>query len=320
MNILVTGGTGFIGVVLVKQLVEQGYTVRILTRKSIKNTRPEIEFIQCDLSRHDLAFEHMVSDCQVVINCAGELRDEAKMHDLHVTGTGRLLQAFKKSASIEGQVKHWVQLSSVGAYGPVTSPGIPRVVTEDTPLNPSGSYEITKTLADQMIMRQADAALTYTILRPSNVIGPAMPNQSFAGLIRLIKSGMFFYIGSRETISTYVHVDDVVAALVLCIRCPKALNQVFNLSNDCKLSEIVTHIARDQHKRLHVLCVPERMVRAISMVMTKIVKWPLSQSRIDALISKTHYPSTKIEGLGFKLAKPIPEFAVDYSHRLDTED
>lgn len=317
MKILVTGGTGFIGALLVKQLVEQGHVVRVLTRRYNVAGIAGVEYVQCDLSHPESVFTNMVSGCEVAINCAGEIRDATKMHALHVTGTERLLKAFKNSAREEGKVKHWIQLSSVGAYGPPSKPGEARVVTEDSLLNPKGEYEVTKTLADQLIMRHPETSFTYSILRPSNVIGSAMPNRSFAGLISLIKKGMFFYIGSREAISTYVHVDDVVAALMLCLRHPDAVNQVFNLSNDCKLSEIAMQVALSENKNAYFVCVPEWLVRGVSKVMSTMVKWPLTDSRIDALMSQTSYPTSKIETLGFKPVVSIPSFAVEYSHTVE---
>ena len=315
MKILVTGGNGFIGRALTERLLLEGYSVRILTRKLKKSSVEGVEIIEGDLVTGS-DFSHIVSGCDAVINCAGEVIDISRMHSLHVDGTKNLLKAFKESTLTEGVAKHWIQLSSVGAYGPALKAGTPRIVTEETPHNPQGEYEVTKTLADELVIASADISCTYTILRPSNVVGPTMPNQSFAGLIKSIKRKLFFYIGTRTSIATYVHVQDVVSALVWCLNNPAATNQIFNLSNDCRLSQIVDSVLHEQRVSSNLLCLPEWFLRVSTRVLTKTGKWPLTDSRIDALISQTTYPTTKIEALGFKAKKSIPNFSAEYSKTI----
>ncbi len=315
MKVLITGGSGFIGRALVANLASNGHSIRLLTRKLKQYPVKEIEIIEADLTLEQ-DFSHVVAGCDAVINCAGEIRDVTKMRSLHVDGTGKLLQAFKESAAKEGVKKHWIQLSSVGAYGPVLKSGTPRVVTEETFANPQGEYEVTKTLADELVMSMADKFFTYTILRPSNVVGASMTNQSFAGLLKLIKKRLFFYIGSRESMATYIHVDDVVAALMLCLEHPQAINQIFNVSNDCKLADIVASVAEAQKASASFRCLPESGLRIIAKVMAKMRRWPLTESRIDALVSQTAYPTTKLEKLGFKAKVSIPDFAAEYSKSL----
>lgn len=311
-KVLVTGATGFIGSSLVQALVADGYAVRALTRSETTFFSDNVEIVIGDLTHHDVDLEKIVAGCDVVVNCAGEIHDEATMHALHVDGTRRLLSAFKQYIAGQG---HWVQLSSVGAYGPPDIPGQPRVVTEDSMLNPRGTYEITKTIADQHVMESADSLFEYTILRPSNVVGMNMPNQSFASLLGIIKKGLFFYIGSREAIATYIHVDDVVEALMLCLKHPAARNQVFNLSNDCKLADIVNEVASINGRNTDFWCLPEKPLRFLVSVFSKFIKLPLTESRIDSMVSKTTYSSKKIGYLlEFDMKKDIPMFSAALIH------
>lgn len=313
-KVLVTGASGFIGCALLKALVAEGYEVRALTRSETTFFSDNVEIVVGDLTHHDVDLEKVVAGCDAVVNCAGEVHDETRMYALHVDGTQRLLSAFKRHITDQG---HWIQLSSVGAYGPPVTPGQPRVVTEDSMLNPSGTYEVTKTIADQCVMESADRMLEYTILRPSNVVGMNMPNQSFASLLKTIKKNFFFYIGSRDTIATYVHVNDVVEALMLCIKHPAARNQIFNLSNDCKLAEIVDRVSSVEEKFCHFWCLPERPLRWIVRVLSNISRLPLTESRINSLTSRTTYSNDKIELLlNFKMKHNIPQFAAVFSQTL----
>ena len=107
--------------------------------------------------------------------------------------------------------------------------------------------------------------------------------------------------------ATYVHVNDVVDALILCGTDSKARGQVFNLSNDCALSEIVSAVANASGFKPSNLCIPEIPLRMLVKLLSLVVLTPLTQERIDALVRRTYYPSTKIkEMLGFMPKHAIP--------------
>jgi nucleoside-diphosphate-sugar epimerase len=311
MRALVTGGTGFIGQALLKKLLNDGFSVRLVSRSSSKKPIDQVEVVVCDLTS-DADLSEIAIGCDVIFHCAGELKHKDKMYSLHVEGTRKLIDAIYKSFYIDKRPKHWVQLSSVGAYGPTIKPNLPRVVTEKSACMPVGEYEITKTLSDEMLIKAADEeVMTYTILRPSIVVGSEMPNQSFGSLLRAISKKKFFFIGSKETISNYIHVDDVVDALMVCAINKRAVNQVFNLSNDCKLYDIVKKVSFSFGLKNDFLCLPEKLLRYF--VKSPLNFLPLTKSRIDALVLRTSYPSTKIKNvLGYAPHRSIPEFAVEY--------
>ena len=245
-----------------------------------------------------------------MLHCAGEIRQPSLMHALHVDGMQRLLDEAQAHFLRTGRRLHWVQLSSVGAYGP--APGradLPRQITEDSPSAPVGVYEVSKTQADQLLIDFAASQplLSYTILRPSIVIGSDMPNQSVRSLIRSIRQGWFFYIGTTPAVATYIHVDDVVEALLLCVTEAAARGQIFNLSNDCLLTDIVVAIARHHGRQPPTLHVPQWPLRLALRLFGSWLKLPLSLSRIDAMVRRTHYPHQKIlRQLGFLPRHVIP--------------
>ena len=237
------------------------------------------------------------------------------MHALHVDGIKRLLKAFSYEVTLTGHPIHWVQLSSVGVYGnSINNPAKVRKISELSRTHPFGEYEVTKAKADILLLEAAKSdRFTYSILRPSNIIGIGMPNQSFRGLVENIIRRRFFYIGSIHSISNYIHLDDVVSALLLCSRSSKATNQIFNLSNDCKLSDIVLTLSLDKKMKHQRITVPEWLVRLVVGVTSNFFKLPLTQNRVDMLVSRTYYPNAKIKRLlRFSPKKSTPEFAVEY--------
>jgi len=309
LNVCVTGATGFIGRRLVDALSRQGHTVSILSRHTDRRVPDCVHVARGDLSSPDCRLDSFLAGSELVFHCAGEIRDVAAMRALHVEGTQRLLNAVLKETERSGQAVHFVQLSSVGAYGPHHGvAGVDRIVTEATPTRPIGEYEVTKTQSDELVMAASRSGLlSYSIIRPSNVIGHDMPNQSLRGLISMVRRGLFFYIGKPGAVATYVHVDDVVTALMKCGFDPRAHGQIYNLSNDCLLEDLVNYIAHAVTVRSPRIRIPEAFIRTVVSLVDGRVNIPLTLSRIDALVSKTRYPADKIvSDLDFRYARPLP--------------
>jgi nucleoside-diphosphate-sugar epimerase len=300
MKVLVIGGSGFIGSRLVKVLCKAGHQVRILSRKThvpIAKTNASIEIMQCDLLDANFKLEKVVAGCSVVFNCAGELSNEDLMHQLHVDATYRLICASKRVAEATRHPLHWVQLSSVGAYGPVDgSANGERTVTEETTLSPVGVYEKTKAIADEMIVSAGEEGVfSFSILRPSNVYGAGMPNNSIRQWGRMIEKKLFFYVGSISAIATYIHVDDVIEALMLCGFDKRAKGEIFNISNDCTQECLVIAIAKALNVSPPRIRVPEGIMRFVAAIFSNIKEFPVSHSRIDALVARTSYPTNKLK-------------------------
>jgi nucleoside-diphosphate-sugar epimerase len=309
LKICVTGASGFIGKALVEQLCAQGHTVNVLSRVEKVSTEHKKYFV-ANLLDENAFLDAFLDEASLIYHCVGEIKNTSLMHGLHVDGTMRLLDALHAKISSTKHTVHWVQLSSVGAYGPpVGAMNERRVVTEETVCKPVGEYEVTKTLADDLLLQFAKTQplFSYTILRPSNVIASHMPNQSLRSLVSMIRSRFFFYIGTRTAVANYIHLDDVVAVLLLCGEDARAQGQVFNLSNDCALSDMVSTIAKSSGNKPTSLCVPEQPLRLLVKFISLMVRTPLTQDRIDVLVRHTHYPTTKLkDALGFVPRHDIP--------------
>ena len=322
MKIFLTGATGFVGRQLLEKLIEKDFSVCVLTRSPKKLPIEKVQLIEADLRSKELDLTKALLNCDVILNCAGEIKDTYKMRSLHVEATLKMLHAVDKSFQLNGKTKHWVQLSSVGVYGKSNHLNIKKIITEESALNPIGEYEETKTIADNLIISFAKKrTMTYTILRPSNIVGYSMPNKAFRTLLEAIRKRRFFYIGSKDSIVTYIHVDDVVEALILCVKSSKAKNQIFNLSYDCRLSEIVSKVSISCGNKPNFFCIPKKPLRFLISVISRFVRVPLSMARIDALSSKVSYPNTLITNiLGFIPKHNIPKFAVLYMKKMNSSD
>lgn len=310
MTICITGAYGFIGKYLVRRLLAEGNQLRLISRVPRKPSE-QIEIFNADLVNPEARLSGLFEQVSVFYHCAGEVNNALMMRPLHVDGTQRLLDEAQKHILRTGQSLHWVQLSSVGVYGPpVGKVDMPREVGETSPLHPSGEYETTKSESDQLVLQLAtqEPRFTCSILRPSIVVASDMPNQSVKSLVNAIRRGKFFYIGTTAAISTYVHVEDVIDALLLIGQDARAKGHIFNLSNDCCLCELVEAIHRYDRTDSHVFTVPVAPLRLLVHLLTPIVNLPLTQERIDAMINRTRYPNRKIrEILDYSPARSIPE-------------
>lgn len=288
MIVAVTGGTGFIGKKLVSRLVERGDTVRLLTRSSATvETSALLEIYKCDLVAVGInELSSMLDGVDVLYHCAGQLTNTSVMRELHVDATCKL------AVAASGRIKHWVQLSSVGVYGPVSEGS----VTEETSLNPVGDYEITKTESDRIVIEAANrGAFSYSILRPSNVFGAEMRNQSLFGMIDIINKGLFFFIGKPGASANYIHVDNVVEGLIRCGLMPTAKDRIYNLSDYCDLELLVSYICRGLGKRPPQLRLPLQPARWLAKLASIVPAFPLTASRVNALTNRSRYSTLRIE-------------------------
>jgi len=300
MKIAVTGGTGFIGRHLVSALVKQGHVVRILTRSKAKRSQSaQIELFNGDLLNDSIELDDFFSGIDTCYHCAGTLNDSDKIFETNVLATKKLLD------SASGKIRHWVQLSSIGVYGK----HMEGIVTEKSKVNPTNLYEESKAKADKLVIETArEKKITYSIVRPSNVYGNDMVNQSLFNIISTVNKNLFFYIGDKQAIANYIHVDNVVEGLLLCGEKKEAENQIFNISDYAKLETIVNIIARSLNKRKPALIFPKVILKIIAIIGLYWEKWPLTSSRIDALTNCTVYLNGKIEEI------------LNYKHLISIED
>ena len=214
MNILVTGGAGFVGSHIVRLLLERGEHVRVLVR------RPEacpslvglpVEIVGGDL-RHPESLRAAVAGCQQVYHCAADYRlwtrDPQELYRSNVDGTESLLEACRS-----GGVEKVIYTSSVAAIGiPAGGEG-----DEGTPVSLDdmiGHYKRSKFLAQEVALRFARAGYPVYLVNPSAPIGPGDSKPTATGKIILdfLKGKMPAYV---DTGLNLVAVEDVARGHLL---------------------------------------------------------------------------------------------------------
>lgn len=297
---LLTGGSGFIGSAFLRRALEKGWSVRVLTRRP--NDWPSqagLEVVEGDLANTQ-DWTQAVQGVQVVVHAAAEIKDPALIPQVNLKGPSRLFDA-----AVKAGVKRWVQLSSVGAYGPVHA----GVVTEECLDRPAGSYEASKTDFDELLSHAANIhGIEVCIVRPSNVYGTGMRNQSIGQMINAIRKGLFAFIGPLGASANYVHVDDVVQALELCVEKPQAAHQTYIVSAWATMEDMVSGLAAGAGIAPPKLRMDLRLAKCLGRLFKWMPRWPLTISRVQAMSTRSRYSTEKIEReLGWRLSVPVKE-------------
>ena len=214
--ILVTGATGRIGNVLVKELVKKKYEVRILVRES--SNLKSLEGINVDIAYGDVTKPETLNlamkDIESVFHLAGKInisdQDKDGTYDINIQGTKNIIQA-----CIESRVEELIYTSSIHAF---LAPSDGSLITEKNQLcidsgEQRGVYDCSKAFATKEILSANGKGLKTLILAPTGVVGPYDYRPSYFGLgmISSIKNDMKYTIDGAYD---YVDVRDVVQGIV----------------------------------------------------------------------------------------------------------
>ena len=238
--------------------------------------------------------ERFVTGADILYHCAAELRDPGRMHLVNVVGTRNLAEA------AANRIRHWVQLSSVAIYGRQPA----GQVTESTPPEERNTYptSLTKLEAEKIVREYSGkGGFSFSILRPCKIYGADMPDASLRSMARYIERGLFFFIGQRGASANYVHVDNVIEALLLCATHEAARNRAFNLCDGFTMEDMVAAIARSLGRPAPRMRIPEWMARSISRAAARFIDgFPLNEERIAGLTNRTIYATDAIrQHLGY---------------------
>jgi nucleoside-diphosphate-sugar epimerase len=226
--VLVTGGTGFVGRVLVRRLVADGYRVRVFARP---RSNVDALSVGADVVRGDVAdrdsFSAAMSGCDLVVHlAAGTSGTPEDSETATMQGTRNLV-----ALCMEHRPARLVYVSSCSVYGTV---GCQRgaIVTEESPLEASpdqrGVYSASKQRAETWVSDfMRSGKVPTVILRPGTVYGPGAA--LFTPLLGFAMGSRYIVIGPGGFRLPYVFVDNVVDAIVQSLQKNEASGHVFNV-------------------------------------------------------------------------------------------
>ena len=236
MNVLVTGGAGFIGSHTVDLCVANGYNVVVvddLSKGRSENINSQAKFYQLDIRSPKLQ-EIMTSEkITAVIHLAAQSDVQTSQENptfdaaVNIMGTLHVLEASKVAG-----VKSIVYASSAAVYGePQYLP-----IDEEHPLHGQSGYGISKQVPEKYLaLYQSLHKLDFTAFRYANVYGPRQDASGEGGVVaifthKLARGEQVTIFGDGEQTRDFVYVGDVAQANVLALQ--KTTNRVLNVSTN----------------------------------------------------------------------------------------
>ena len=237
MKILVTGGAGYIGSVVIPELIKEGYQIKCLDRfffgseyLSRKEFENKVELIKDDIRWFD---PKILDDVDLVMDLAalsndpvGDL-DPNKTFDINHLGRSRVAKLSKNAG-----VKKYILASSASIYGQQDG-----IVDENSKANPLTAYSKANRMAEVDNLSLNDGNFTVTALRFSSIYGLS-PRMRFdlavnSMALELYKTGKIIIRGKNNT-RPFLHIKDAARAYSLVIKTQKEkiAGQIFNVGSD----------------------------------------------------------------------------------------
>ena len=249
-TVVVTGGAGFIGSELVRQLAETESPVVVIDnlingkRENLADVRGRVTLLEYDI-RDVSAYGPILRDAAVVYHlaCLGvrhSVHSPLENHDVNATGTLRLLEASRAAG-----VPRFVYISSSEVYG--TAQRVP--MTEDHPTFPCTVYGGSK-LAGEAYTRAYYRTYSFptVVVRPFNTYGPRSHHEGDSGevipkfMLRCLAGKPMVVFGDGTQTRDFTYVTDSARGIILAGTTTAAIGRTLNLGSGFELS--INQLAR----------------------------------------------------------------------------
>jgi len=276
MNVLVTGGAGFIGSELVRQLAAKGSDVTVVDnlvngrRENLLDLPQESVRLEAEDIRNTARMRVLMKDVQIVFHlaCLGvrhSIHSPRENHEVNATATLDLLWAARKAG-----VKRFVCVSSSEVYG--TARSVP--MTEDHPTFPMTVYGAGK-LAGECYARAYHLTYGYptVVVRPFNAYGPRCHHEGDSGevipkfLLRCMTGKPMIVFGDGTQTRDFTFVSDTARGILLAGMANEAVGQTINLGQGSEISindlagEVARVVGRSDAEVLHEQSRPGDVLR-----------------------------------------------------------
>lgn len=248
-RVLVTGGTGFLGVNLVRTFAERGAEVLALVRappdddthRFLGTLGDRVTWVLGDVTDRDgmasmvagESVSRIVHAAAVTATPAQERRAPARVFDVNAGGTLNLLEAARQA-----DVQRFVFVSSGGLYG--AGPPEPPL-REDAPLRTDNLYAIAKAASEQLVVRyRTIASLDAVIGRLGTTYGPmerttgsrtslSAIQQALVTMRAAVRDGRPVTVRGADVARDFLHVDDAADAFARLLGAPGLRHHVYNV-------------------------------------------------------------------------------------------
>lgn len=267
MKIFISGGTGFVGGHVCRELVARGHQLRLLVHAAKGEPGEGVEQFSGDVTRAE-SCNAGAAGCDAVINLVGIIREfpgrGVTFARLHVEATANMIAAAQKNG-----ISRYLQMSALGSRPGAVS-----------------AYHRSKYAAEELV---GASGLEYTVFRPSVIFGPrdAFVNM-LAGYVRSF--GVVPVIGAGGYRLQPIAADDVARCFALALEKPATIGGTYTLCGRDRLSylEIVDAIGRALGKSSVVkIKNPLALMKLVTQLLEGFSFYPLSSDQITMLLEES---------------------------------
>ena len=252
MNILVTGGAGFIGSHLVRHLLAKGENVTALDNLSTglaENLPPEAKLVEMDILDEELPKVVAAGAFDAIVHLAAQTMVDTSIKDPlldtreNLLGTVHVLEAARAA-----NVKRVIFASTAAVYGDVKEDDLP--VREAQPTLPLSFYGLSKLSVEKYLeMYEKLYGMEYVVLRFANVYGERQGDGGEGGVISIFAKAVaegrdITIYGDGEQTRDFVYAGDIAEGILAALR-TEEVNAAYNLSTqtETSLRELVSLLA-----------------------------------------------------------------------------
>lgn len=322
MNILITGGTGFIGSRLALRCLANGDSVRVYGQTNTEaelSNKSEIESAGAEVILGTMTDTDRIAEAvkgiDVVFHLAAVQHEmnipDQVFHAINVRGTVHILEA-----SAAAGVRRFVHGSTIGVYGNMQD-----LIDETSPCNPDNIYGVTKLEGEKQALSYNDR-LPVVVIRIPETYGPG--DRRLVKLFKTINKNMFFMIGPGNNLHHSIYVDDLIDGFLTAATHESAPGEIFVLSGPQAVTtnEMVETISSELGAKGPLFRAPLKPFMWLATVMESIlrplgIQPPLHRRRMDFFRKSYQFSSMKAhQQIGFaaktSFAQGVAETAAWY--------
>ena len=265
MKVFVTGGSGFVGSEIIRQLLAARHEVRLLVHsRATATTDPKLEHWPGDATQPETLRDALLG-CEAIVHLIGIIREfpdkQVTFQRLHIDATRNVLAAAREQG-----IKRYLHMSSNG-----------------TRKDGVAEYHKTKWAAEELVRA---AGLDATIFRPSVIFGPG---DAFVNMLATIirRSPVMPVIGDGEYQMAPVAVANVATGFVRALTQPESIGEIYHccgpqaFTYNQLLDEIARALGRSGITRIHQ---PVVMMRSLSALLEGMSFFPLTSGQLTMLL------------------------------------
>ena len=280
-QVSITGGSGHLGICLIKLLLDQKFTVKALYRNYLpKVNHPNLTWVKGEVTDKD-CIEKLIENASILVHAASIISLGEKKRDLvyntNVKGTEAVIEACSNKN---------IRLIYISSSNAVTEPKNDEVFDENRPYKTKGDflYGYTKALAEQNILKAASTKnLDAFILRPTSVIGPPDFSPSYFG-----QTILDMHTGQIPSLTTggynLVDVRDVSQTIINSFTIGKA-GEIYLLGGNYYTLKEISAMANPNRKAIIIPVDLLIFLSPLIYVFNKVYKmrWPFTRESLTIL-------------------------------------